>query len=138
MWEAVAANANATGTLNRTPVATCKSPTNWNPLTTSNPNVLLVDGVNLNSTAEVNADIETHAYFYASPSNDAARTLNSAFVCYTPLGRSYFFLGVGPPVFDGLLPSITPLEIRVTRARGGNTRSVLVPPNGMARIWSHV
>jgi type II secretion system protein H len=138
MWEAVAANANATGTLNRTPVATCKSPTSWNPLTAANTNVLLVDGLNLNSAMEANADIETQAFAYPDPTNNTATAFTSGFVCYTPLGRSYVFFGSGPPVFDGLLPAITPLELRVTRANGGNTRSVLVPPNGMARIFSHV
>jgi type II secretion system protein H len=137
MWEAIAANAGGVG-LNRTPVASCKTPTNWNPLTTANTNVLLVDGVNLNSTPEANADIETQAFSYPDPTNNTATAFTSGFVCYTPLGRSYLFLGAGPPVFDGLLPTLSPLELRVTRANGGNTRSVLVPPNGMARIFSHV
>jgi type II secretion system protein H len=138
MWEAVSANANASSTVNRTPVASCKTPTSWNPLATSNQNVLLVDGVNLNSTIEADADIETQAFSYPDPTNNTATAFTSGFVCYTPLGRSYLFLGVGPPVFDGLLPATSPLELRVTRAGGGNTRSVLVPPNGMARIFSHV
>ncbi len=138
VWEAVAPNANATGGLNRTPIATCKSPTSWNPLATTNTNVLLVDGVNLNGTIEADADIETQAFSYPDPTNNTATAFASGFVCYTPLGRSYLFFGAGPPVFDGLLPAITPLELRVTRAGGGNYRSVLVPPNGMARLFSHV
>jgi type II secretion system protein H len=139
-WEAVSANAtpNPNNTLQRTPVATCKSPTSWSPLTTTNQNVLLVDGVNLNNTMEANADIETQAFYYQDPTNNTATAFLSGFVCFTPLGRSYMFFGAGPPVFDGLLPAISPLEIRVTRANGGNVRSVLVPPNGMARIFSHV
>jgi type II secretory pathway pseudopilin PulG len=138
MWEAVSANANATNGPNRTPVASCKTPTTWNPLATTNANVLLVDGVNLNSTIEADADIETQAFSYPNPTNNTATVFKSGFVCYTPLGRSYLFFGVGPPVFDGLLPATSPLELRVTRANGGTTRSVLVPPNGMARIFSHV
>jgi prepilin-type N-terminal cleavage/methylation domain-containing protein len=138
MWEAVAPNANSTGGLNRTPVATCKTPTSWNPLAASNTNVLLVDGLNLNSTIEADADIETQAFQYPDPTNNSAAAFTSGFVCYTPLGRSYLFIGVGPPVFDGLLPAITPLELRVTRSGGGNYRSILVPPNGMARLFSHV
>jgi type II secretion system protein H len=137
-WEAVSPNAAAGGTPNRTPVATCKTPTTWNPLASTNQNVLLVDGVNLNGTLEANADIETQAFSYPSPSTNTATSFTSGFVCYTPLGRSYLFFGVGPPVFDGLLPATSPLELRVTRANGGNTRSVLVPPNGLARIFSHV
>lgn len=140
LWEAVSANANAAGTANRTPLASCKTPTSWNPLAVTNLNVLLVDGVNLNgtNTIEVEADIETQALYYSDPTNNTATTFTSGFVCYTPLGRSYFLPGAGPPTFDTLLPNISPLEIRVTRANGGNTRSILVPPNGMARIFSHL
>ena len=138
LWEAVSINAGATGVANRTPVASCKTPTTWNPLATSNPNLLLVDQVNLNSTTETEADIETAAYWYSDPTNNTATSFNSGFICFTPLGRTYIVIGNGPPVFDGLLPSNSPLELRVTRSGGGNIRSVLVPPNGLARIFSHV
>ena len=37
---------------------------------------------------------------------------------------------------------LSPLEFRVMRTSGGNPvgtiRSVLMPPNGMARVFSHV
>ncbi len=139
LWEAVSANAGAPNALNRTPIASCKTPTSWSPLAITNPNVLLVDGVNLNGTIETDADIQTQAVFYSDPTNSGAKTFTSGFVCYTPLGRSYARLDVvGPPVFDGLLANISPVELRVTRANGGNTRSILVPPNGMARIFSHL
>jgi hypothetical protein len=138
LWEAVTTNAGPTpGNLNRTPVASCKTPTSWANLIATNTSVLLVDGVNLNSTIETDADIETAAYWYSDPTNATATAFTSGYVCYTPLGRSYVVIG-GQPVFDGLLPAVSPLEFRVTRAGGGNTRSVLVPPNGLARVFSHI
>jgi prepilin-type N-terminal cleavage/methylation domain-containing protein len=142
MFEAVSPNIN--GGLARTPVATCKAPTTWLPLPsltnpTANPNVVLLDGVNLNMAGiETQADIETAFAEYISPSSSAATLFSTGYVCYTPLGHTY--INVGPlatPVFDGVLSTTTPLEVRVTRAGGGNTRAVLVPPNGMARLFSH-
>jgi type II secretion system protein H len=139
VWEAVSANVGATAT--RTPIASCKTPTSWanidaTKLTTTNPNVLLIDGLNLNSTIEADADIETAAYYYQDKTTTTQFT-TPGYVCFTPLGRSYMTF-TGPPVFDGLLPALSPLEFRVTRAGGGNVRSVLVPPNGLARVFSHI
>jgi prepilin-type N-terminal cleavage/methylation domain-containing protein len=136
LWEAVSTNVNATGVANRTPVASCKTPTSWANLSATNPNLLLVDTVNLNSTIEADADIETVAIYYQDKTTTTQFT-TPGYVCYTPLGRSYIAIP-GPPVFDGLLPALSPLEFRVTRAGGGNTRSVLVPPNGLARVFSHL
>jgi prepilin-type N-terminal cleavage/methylation domain-containing protein len=135
LWEAVSTNVGATGVANRTPVASCKTPTSWANLTATNPNVLLVDQVNLNSNIETDADIETAAYYYQDATT--TKTFTSGYVCYTPLGRSYIVIG-GQPIFDGLLPALSPLEFRVTRAGGGSVRSVLVPPNGLARVFSHL
>ncbi len=146
MYEAVTKNINDVGVA-RTPVATCKAPTSWQnlptlALPTSNPNVLLVDAVNLNSTntgsAEVQADIETQLLMYTSPSNSAQTPVTGGYICYTPLGHTYLSMGaLAQPVFDGVLPTTSALEARVTRANGGNFRSVLIPPNGMARLFSH-
>jgi prepilin-type N-terminal cleavage/methylation domain-containing protein len=141
LWEAVSPNAGGDGGAangaNRSPVASCKTPTSWANLVATNTNVLLVDGINLNSTIEADADIETTAYWY-DPANPTGTPLTStAYVCFTPLGRSYVVTS-GTPVFDGLLPAVGTFEFRVTRAGGGNIRSVLVPPNGLARIFSHV
>ena len=145
MYEAVTPNIN--GGLARTPVATCKSPTVWVTLPTlaqptSNPNVLLVDAVNLNSTvgttAEVEGDIETQLFIYTSTSNSSQTSIPGGYVCYTPLGHTYISVGsLAQPIFDGVLPTTSALEARVTRANGGTYRSVLIPPNGMARLFSH-
>jgi type II secretory pathway pseudopilin PulG len=146
MYEAVTPNINNVGQA-RTPVATCKSPTAWQPLPTlaqptSNSSVLLVDGVNLNSTsagaAENVADIETQLYIYTSSSNIAQTPFPIGYICYTPLGHTYVSAGLlALPVFDGVLPTTSAIEARVSRANGGTYRSVLIPPNGMARLFSH-
>ncbi len=147
VWEAVSIDPTGgglAGGLPRSPVSSCKTPTNWIPLSNQNPGVLLVDGVDLNyggasGTLEQDADIETAINIYADPVNNQAAAITQAFLCYSPSGRS--FLTYGPnatPVFDGQLPMTSPLELRVTRGGGGNVRSVLLPPNGMARLFSHV
>lgn len=142
MYEAV--SPNILGGLAQTPVATCKTPTTWLPLPTpqnptANPNVTLVGGVNLNDPGiETQADIETQLLVYPSPSSSTAVSIGTGYVCYTPLGHTYVTSGAGAtPLFDGVLPTISPIEARVTRAQGGTIRSVLVPPNGMARLLSH-
>jgi type II secretory pathway pseudopilin PulG len=147
MYEAVTDNAGAAGTtgLARTPVSSCKSPTAWTPLPTINANggstgtVLLVDGVNLNGGIEAQAGIKSQLLGYGGAFNAAGATFTAGAICYTPLGRSYIATGaVVPAMFDGLLPTISPIEILVTGAAGTTQRSVLVPPNGMARLFSHV
>ena len=145
MYEAVTPNIN--GGLARTPVATCKSPTNWIPLpTTLNPpanaGVVLLDGVNLNaasaSVIEAQADIETSLWSYPSPGSSAAVAFATGYICYTPLGHTFIDVSASAtPVFNGVLPTTSPIEARVTRAKGGTTRAVLIPPNGMARLFSH-
>jgi prepilin-type N-terminal cleavage/methylation domain-containing protein len=141
MFEAVTGNAGAAATagIARTPVSSCKSPTSWSPLpiTTTNANVLLVDGVNLNGTIEAQAGIQTQLFTYTAAG--ATQTFTSANVCYTPLGRSYVAQGAAAQfMFDGLPATLNPLEVRFTGTTGGTFRSVLVPPNGMARLFSHV
>jgi hypothetical protein len=105
--------------------------------------VRLVDGVDLNGTSEADADIETTLNFYAAAAPTAFGAANGpGYICYTPLGRSY--VNIQPldnKWFDNRLPNISPLEAVVQRLGGGGSntvRSVLVPPSGMARIFSHV
>ncbi|HEY8091970.1 MAG TPA: prepilin-type N-terminal cleavage/methylation domain-containing protein [Polyangiaceae bacterium] len=142
MYEAVAPNAGGVG-LARTPLASCKAPTIWTPLASTNTNVLLVEGVDLNNAGsttalEVEADIETQMFVYPDPTNNTPVAYNLGYVCYTPLGHAYINTGsASTPVFDGILPAISPLVVRVTRLGGGNVRDVVVPPNGMARLFSH-
>jgi prepilin-type N-terminal cleavage/methylation domain-containing protein len=147
MWEAVSIDPTGGGLgggLPRSPVSSCKTPTVWTPLSNTNLGVLLVDGVNLNyggatGTLEADADIETALYGYQNITNNQAVNFTLGYVCYSPSGRTFVTTGASAvPIFDGLLPTIGTLELRVTRAGGGNIRSVLIPPNGMARLFSHV
>jgi prepilin-type N-terminal cleavage/methylation domain-containing protein len=155
MYEAVSPNIGNSGSAN-TPISTCKTPTIWLPLPTSgNPSahqaaaatnsqgytngVNLVDGVNLNLAGiETAANIQTALWVYPSPTTSTGTQFNAGYICYTPLGHTYFTYGTGAvPTFDGILPTISPIEARVTWSNGGTVRSVLVPPNGMARVFSH-
>jgi prepilin-type N-terminal cleavage/methylation domain-containing protein len=146
MYEYVTSNVG--GGANRTPVSSCKTPTNWSNLPTpqnpnTNPNIVLLDYVNLNSTTgiEAQADIETKLLLYPSPTSSAGVQFKTGYICYTPLGHTYVTSdassGTAAPVFDGVLPTVSPIEALVTRTGGATKRSVLVPPNGMARVFSH-
>ncbi|MGH7270107.1 MAG: pilus assembly FimT family protein [Polyangiaceae bacterium] len=123
----------------QTPVGTCKAPTVWTPLDSTNLKTTLLDGVNLNGNIEADANISASIWRY---DGSTPTQVNEAWICFTPLGHSFLTaIGATTPVFDGLLPTVSPLEFRVQRLNGtlpfGTTRSVLLPPNGMARIFSH-
>ena len=142
-FEAVTANGASFGgsASARTPVASCKTPTTWTPLPiggTANPNVLLVDGMDINGPLEKSGDIRTQLSLYAP--GGTVNGIASVNICFSPLGRSYIAQGAAAALmFDGQLPSVSPFEILITRGNGGGTqRSVLLPPNGMARLFSHV
>jgi hypothetical protein len=140
-YEAVGVNPGSAGGLARAPAAACKTPMTWFPLDpTQNFKVLLVDGLNLNGTIENEFDIETQLVPYTV--GGAGAPIKQAFICFTPLGRIYFSAATGAdPLFDGQQPMVQPLEFRVQRMSAGvpvgTIRSVLLPPNGMARVFSH-
>ena len=138
VYEAVSTNAGGVG-LARTPVASCKTPTVWNPLNATNLNVLFINGVNLNGLPiETQANVTTSLLIYTDPTTNTGTTFFQGYVCYTPLGHSYVSVGAGStPAFDGLLPTISPLVVRLSRGGAANVRDVLIPPNGMARLVSH-
>jgi len=139
MWESVAINPGAVGGANRTPVSSCKVPTVWAPVNAANANLVFVDGVNLNGTIEQQYNFQTQFVVY-DPVSGPQTAFTGGFVCFTPLGHVYF--NPVTPDFNGSLPMLSPLEFRVMRTSGGNPigtiRSVLIPPNGMARVFSHV
>jgi hypothetical protein len=125
------------------PSPSCKNPPiAWNP---GAQGTLFVDGLNLNGPPENDADIQTQLYAY-EPGGGGVTPLtptpsNPAYVCYTPGGRSYLLESGGPtPIFAGA-PTTTVLEARVLRGlsngvTGGTSRSVLLAPNGMPRLFS--
>jgi prepilin-type N-terminal cleavage/methylation domain-containing protein len=138
MFESVTVNPGAAGGANRAPVASCKTPTVWK-VAAPDPNTLLVDALNLNGMIEQQNGIQTSFVVY-DPIAGPQTGFTGGFVCFTPLGRTYF--NQVQPVFDGALPTLAPLEFQVKRMSGstsiGTIRSVLLPPNGMARVFSHV
>lgn len=149
MYEADTTNPGAAGDAGagtNTPYASCKWPMDWTNTTapTNATFARLVDGVNLNGQFETQSDIQTQLFTY----NTAPALLTTgANLCWTPLGRSYFAPGApSTAMFNGSLPTTNPLEIQFVRnpgsgsssgSGGGTYRSVLVPPNGMARLFSH-
>jgi len=136
MYEAVTAT-TANGAAAGPPVASCKTAvwTNATAVPANVPNLVFVDGLNLNGQVEAQYGIQTQVSVYALSGNTNPA---GGFICFTPLGRTYF--NAAQPVFTGAasLPLVDPIEFRVTRAAGGTIRSVLLPPNGMARVFSHV
>lgn len=158
LWEAVTMDPNGNGTA-RLPSPSCMAPTIWpQPLPDPSQGLVMVNGqqgvvsvagVNLNtqnqsaSALEAVADIETQLYYYLSTASSAPVAFNTGYVCFTPLGRSYAsVIGATAPIFDGMLPSVSVIEARVLRGVHNNVgssqiRSVLLPPNGMARLFSH-
>jgi prepilin-type N-terminal cleavage/methylation domain-containing protein len=143
LWESVAINPTGNGAA-RLPVPNCTAPTIWLPLAAGNTGIVLVETVNLNTqvsatnSIEAVADIETAMQMYSDPTNNTATGFNTGYICYTPLGRSYVNVGASAqPVFDGVLATVGVVEVKVTRATGATIRSVLLPPSGMARIFSH-
>lgn len=145
LWEAVGPDPANPGVVFRAPVPSCKTglygPNVFQPLAPGNQYVQLVDEVNLNGAAsaiETTADIESALFYYASPANPSAVGFNLGYVCFTPSGHAYTSVGANAaPSFDGLSPTISPIVVRVSRNGGASSRDVLLPPNGMARLFSH-
>jgi hypothetical protein len=115
----------------------------WTPLTTANAAITEIDWVNLNGpagSAEADASIQTALWYYTT---SAGTQFNNVSVCFTPLGHSYITTGAAPapptPLFGAaMLPNISPLVALVTRGTGALNRSVVLLPNGSARVFSHL
>jgi hypothetical protein len=115
-----------------TPSSNCNGPASWPPGT-------LIDGVNMNGQIENQAFIYSTINTVSSAGAITAASPNKpTWVCYTPLGRTYYSTGAATPTFSPLLGV---LQIDVNRAAGGAaigiTRTIIVPPSGAARIYSH-
>jgi hypothetical protein len=137
LWEASVAGV---------PESTCNSPTDWSGGAAGAQTLNMVDWVNLNGNAENDEGIS------AAISSPPGTSISVAYMCFTPLGRSYLSTGTAATnqavgaanpgatkiVFNGLLPNAIPIEVDVTNATNTSTlRSVLVPPTGVARLFSH-
>jgi type II secretory pathway pseudopilin PulG len=117
-----------------TPSPTCTSSTiSWATAPT-------IDGVNMNGTIEQQAFIFSSISASNSPTA-APAPIAAVWVCYTAMGHAYMSL-VNPPVFSAGSPMTGVIQINVNRTGGtssalGITRTVIVPPSGAARIYSH-
>jgi general secretion pathway protein G len=126
-----------------TPSSACKNP--LIPWSVGAQGTLFIEGLNLNGTPENDADIETQLYVYESGGGVTTLTPSAsdpAYICYTPSGRSYLLESGGgaTPIFVGA-PTTAVVEARVLRGltsgvTGGTSRSVLLAPNGMPRLFS--
>ena len=146
-YEAVAWNPGST-TVSQTPVATCKYPTTW-PTASLHADRQLLHRNGPRDSADVLAGVMAQPVrVHRGLRRPGGATFTEGYVCYTPLGRSYVTISPtvagarlaghcrASPVFTGL-SSVSAIEIRVTRTDGATIRSVLVPNNGMARVFSH-
>lgn len=148
VYESVTADPSGTG--KDIPSTSCKAPTTWN-VSASPANLVVVDGLNLNGSMEQSSNIQTALTQYNLASTGGGATsvpFEGGYICYTPLGRSFVTTSttVPPPdpVFSGQITTTSPIEILVERLDStgtnplGISRSVLLPPNGAARLYSHL
>ncbi len=119
-----------------TPSTSCGAPTVW-PTTAAAVTAATIDGVNMNGK------IEQQAFIFSTINNLASGTatpVTTAWICYTPLGRAYLSFAATPAFTTGS-PMLGVLQVDVNRSSGGSaigiTRSVIIPPSGAARIYSH-
>ncbi|HSY24722.1 MAG TPA: prepilin-type N-terminal cleavage/methylation domain-containing protein [Polyangiaceae bacterium] len=133
----------------QTPTGGCKIPMVW-PVALPQPgdltqNARFIESVNLNGTAESDADIETTLQAFlpvsgsSGPTSGSLTSVGSAYVCFTPLGHSYIS---GTTSFASANININPITVLVQRLGAGGSatggRSVIILPNGSTRIYSHV
>jgi len=139
-YEAVQPNPQLGG--NNLPLSSCRTPTNWALNTTAAgaaQSASQFAQVNLATSYEVTNGISTRIF---STSTGALAADGTAYLCFTPLGRTYLLDGgnVQAGMFNAAQPMSAALQIEVARRSGtgpvGLVRSVLVPPNGVTRLLS--
>jgi prepilin-type N-terminal cleavage/methylation domain-containing protein len=127
------------------PMTTCGAPTIWPTAPATGQLVVavgataqLVDGVNLNG------NIESQDQIWTTILGPGGVLLNGAYMCFTPMGRTYFTAGTGGTAFVAGSPMLGELQISVQRAfnngsgtgQVGITRTIIVPNSGATRIIS--
>jgi type IV fimbrial biogenesis protein FimT len=153
VWDAVRPNADinvaggagssgGVGGDNRTPVTSCKAPTAWT-LNTANPSngtAALIEEFDMNNPIEQQGAVTTTVI------DNAGNTVNAAYICFTPLGRTYY--ASGTPNFDNAPIFTGGIQVFVTRADPavparvynlqyrGPARTIVIPSSGMARLVS--
>jgi prepilin-type N-terminal cleavage/methylation domain-containing protein len=133
--ESVQPNPIAGATVNRTPRGTCMTPTDWSTATS----YYEFDKLDLTGPYETQNNIVSKLY---TDNGTTTTELTTAYMCFTPLGRSYLKTGgtITAGLFDGQGPMSQAIGIEVARRSGTSTvglvRRVLMPPSGVTRILS--
>ena len=146
MYEAVSPDPAGGGA--HLPSASCTFPANaW---TLANPTNVFIDGVTLNDTYETATNITSRVVSFDNTGVPSVAT-NVIAICWTPLGRTYFWSG-GPgatPQFSAAAPFLGAIAVDVARMLSGQTaisatrtqgitRRVIIPSSGNARIVSSI
>jgi type IV fimbrial biogenesis protein FimT len=149
MYEAVSPNpGGAADTTARLPSASCTFPAGvW---TAATPTNTFIDGVTLNGAYETSANIVSRVVNFDNTGTASVSTAIVA-VCWTPLGRTYYWTGGAgaTPQFSAAAPFMGTIAIDVARLLSGQTaisststqgltRRVIVPSTGNARIVSSI
>ncbi len=136
--ESVQANPDGSG-LNQVPRSSCKSPTDWTVVATPTQ-YFDVSQVDLNGTFETANNVSAIIY---TDDGTTITAVTSAYLCFTPLGRTYFVNSVTAAAgfLDGATPMLGALTIEVAQrpsvgAVSGMVRKVLIPPSGVTRLVS--
>lgn len=136
--ESVQANPDGSG-LNQVPRSSCKSPTDWT-VVASPTQYYDVNQVDLGGAFETANNVS--AIIYTDDGTTIA-PVASAYLCFTPLGRTYFVSSVtaAPGFLDGAVPMTGALTIEVAQrptlgATTGMIRKILIPPSGVTRLVS--
>lgn len=147
LYEGVDPNpGGANDTTARVPRSSCTYPaTGW---TASDPHNTFIDGVDLDGTYETSANITSRVVMFDNTGTPTV-TGNVIALCFTPLGRTYFWQGGAgaTPQFTAAAPFLGTLAVDVARLFQGQTmitststvgitRRVIVPSSGNARIVS--
>jgi prepilin-type N-terminal cleavage/methylation domain-containing protein len=132
------------------PMATCGWPTVWPPTgtpcngTVAGMTATCIDGINLNNNfVEKQDGIQTT--IQGATIAGGISVLNAASLCFTPLGRAYYYPGPGAPAFVSGSPMVGELQIALQHTYPGDssgnftgiTRNIIVPNSGSTRIISH-
>lgn len=149
MYEAVSPNpGGAVDTTARLPSASCTFPAGvWTDATPTNT---FIDGVNMNGTYEGQANIVSRVVTFDN-TGTASVSSNVIAICWTPLGRTYFWSGGSgsTPQFSAAAPFLGAIAVDVARLVNGQTaisanstqgitRRVIIPSSGNARIVSSI
>ena len=149
MYEAVSPNPGGAVDLTaRLPSASCTFPAGvWTPATPTNT---FIDGVTLNDTYETQTNIMSRVVTFDNTGVATVATTVIA-ICWTPLGRTYFWSGGAgsTPQFSAAAPFLGSIAVDFARvfaaqttisatSTQGLTRRLLVPSSGNARIISSI